>query len=176
MTPGEEKQSTGRDALPGRRALSGLRIAAIAVIVLGGVILTQVRQIGRGAGFIVVGPGIFPIVVGIGILVLGILFFLRTTIIPDRDLIEEVTAEEATTHWPTAAIALVSLVGYAALLHPLGYPLATTLFFTVAGRILGSKQLVRDVITGLVLGFGIFLVFTRLLGIRLPAGILAGIF
>lgn len=155
--------------------LLGLRIAALTVIILGGIILTQVPQIGTGAGFIVVGPRIFPMAVGIGLLILGLLLLLRVTLLPDKDLIEEVTAEEASTDWSTTALTLLSLVAYASLLHPLGYTLATALFFPVVGRILGSSQLWRNIIIGLVLGLAIYLIFTRVLGVRLPAGLLAGI-
>ncbi|HEU0295318.1 MAG TPA: tripartite tricarboxylate transporter TctB family protein [Anaerolineales bacterium] len=157
------------------RALFGLRLAALIVISLGGIILTQVSQIGTGAGFIVVGPRIFPTVVGAGFLVLGLLFLLRTTVLLDRDLLAEVTAEEATTDWTTTILALLALVAYASLLHPLGYTLATALFFPFAGRILGSTRLRRDIIIGLALGFAIYLIFTRVLGVRLPAGLLTGI-
>jgi len=157
------------------RALFGLRLAALTVISLGGIILTQVPQIGTGAGFIVVGPRIFPTVVGVGFLVLGLLFLLRTTVLLDRDLVAEVMTEEATTDWATTTLALLSLVAYAALLHPLGYTLATALFFPVAGRILGSSRLRRDIIIGLALGLAIYLIFTRVLGVRLPAGLLTGI-
>jgi putative tricarboxylic transport membrane protein len=157
------------------KALLGLRIASLVVIGLGGIILTQVSQIGTGAGFIVVGPRIFPTVVGVGILVLGLLFLLRATVLLDKDLATEVTIEEATTDWPTTILSLLSLVVYASLLRPLGYTLATALFFPVAGRILGSTRLQRDIIVGVILGLVIYLTFTRILGVRLPAGLLAGI-
>jgi putative tricarboxylic transport membrane protein len=157
------------------RALLGLRIAALMVIILGGIILTQVSQIGTGAGFIVIGPRIFPMVVGVGLLVLGLLFLLRTTVVPDNDLISDITAEAATTDWSTTILTLLSLVAYASLLHPLGYTLATALFFPVVARILGSTRSWRNIIIGLALGLAIYLSFTRILGVRLPAGLLAGI-
>ncbi|MEW6240984.1 MAG: tripartite tricarboxylate transporter TctB family protein [Chloroflexota bacterium] len=148
---------------------------ALTVISLGGIILTQVSRIGTGAGFIVVGPRIFPTVVGVGILILGFLFFLRTTALLDNALVEEVTAEEAATDWRTAILSLLSLVAYASLLHPLGYTISTAIFFPVAGRILGSTRLKRDIVIGLALGLVIYLTFTRVLGVRLPAGLLTGI-
>lgn len=169
MTPDDPKPAHSA------RALFGLRLAALTVISLGGIILTQVSQIGTGAGFIVVGPRIFPTVVGIGFLVLGLLFVLRMTVLLDRDLVAEVTTEEATTDWSTTISAFLALVAYASLLHPLGYTLATALFFPVAGRILGSTRLRRDIIIGLALGLAIYLTFTRVLGVRLPAGLLTGI-
>ena len=169
MTPDDSKPASSS------RALLGLRIAALLVIILGGIILTQVSQIGTGAGFIVVGPRIFPLVVGIGFLALGLFLLLRTTVLLDRDLIVDVEVEEASTDWSTTVLALLSLIAYASLLHPLGYTLATALFFPVVGRILGSHRLWRDIIIGLALGLAIYLIFTRVLGVRLPAGLLAGI-
>jgi hypothetical protein len=101
MTPDEHKPAYSS------RALLGLRLAAFAVIGLGGIILAQATQIGRGAGYMVVRPNIFPLIVGIGFLVLGGLFLLRTTIWLDKDLLAEVTAEEATTDWATTALGLL---------------------------------------------------------------------
>lgn len=157
------------------RALFGLRLAALIVISLGGIILTQASQIGTGAGFIVVGPRVFPRVVGVGILILGFLFLLRTTVLLDNDLVAEVASEEGITDWSTTILCLLSLVVYASLLHPLGYTIATALFFPVVGRILGSTRLRRDIIVGVALGLVIYLAFTRALGVRLPAGLLTGI-
>lgn len=156
--------------------LTGLRIAAIFVLILGGVILTQVSKIGSGAGFIVVGPRVFPWAVGIGLLILGVLFVLRTTVLLDKDLAAEAMEEEASTDWRTTLLGLVSLVAYAVLLHPLGYALATALFFPLAARLLGSTHWRRDILIGLAFGFGIYLIFTRVLGVRLPAGLLGFIF
>ncbi len=157
------------------RALFNLRFAALTVVILGGIILTQVSRIGTGAGFIVVGPRVFPTVVGVGILILGLVFLLRTTVLLDNDLVADVTTQEATTDWSTTTLSLLSLVAYASLLHPLGYALATALFFPIAGRILGSTRLRRDIIIGVLLGLVIYLTFTRVLGVRLPAGLLKGI-
>ncbi len=169
------KQNAAQPASPAALALFGLRLTALVVIFLGGVILTQVAHIGSGAGFIVVGPRVFPTIVGVGILLLGVLFFLRVTAKPDQDLISEVTAEEAATDWTTILLTSLSLVVYASLLKPLGYALATGLFFPVVSRVFGSQRLRRDVFIGITLGLVIYLSFTRILGVRLPAGLLAGI-
>lgn len=162
-------------ALEPARGVWGARLAGLFVLFLGGLTLTQVSKIGTGAGFIVIGPRIFPTIVGVGLLGLGIFLLLRSTVLPDEDFIAEVAVESASTHWPTTLLAMLSLVVYALLLAPLGYALATGLFFPAAARILGSKHLLRDIFVGLVLGFTIYLVFTKVLGVRLPAGLLAGI-
>ncbi|MGC8801051.1 tripartite tricarboxylate transporter TctB family protein [Chloroflexus sp.] len=158
-----------------QRALLWLRLAAVVVMGLGGVVLAQTPQIGESSGFTVVGPRVFPTIIGIGCLLFGALFFIRVTVAPDHDLIAEVTAEEASTDWPITLVLLGVLVGYAAVLWPLGYVVATTLFFPLSSRVLGSTHWRRDVLVGLAIGLIVYLAFTRLLGIRLPAGILSGL-
>ena len=66
---------------------------------------------------------------------------------------------------------MAALLAYAFLLEPIGYPLATAAVFVALARILGSHALVRDVLAGLVLGFGLFTAFTQYLGVSLPAGL-----
>jgi putative tricarboxylic transport membrane protein len=150
-------------------------LAAVFLLILGGLVLSQTFQIGRGAGYMVVGPRFFPTIVAAGLLGLGFAFLLRTTIYPDMELAAETAEEEAATHWGTVVLLLVALVVYAFLLGPLGYTVATALFFPVVSRIMGSNKLLRDFVIGLALGLIVYLVFTRLLGVRLPAGILQGI-
>jgi putative tricarboxylic transport membrane protein len=157
------------------RSLLALRLAALAIMGLGGIILIQTPQIRESAGFSVVGPRVFPIIVGIGCLIFGLLFFLRVTAIPDHVLIADVTGEEQITDWSTTLSLLGILIVYAAVLWPLGYVIATTLFFPLSSRILGSYQLRRDLLIGFLIGLIVYLTFTRLLGVRLPAGILSGL-
>jgi putative tricarboxylic transport membrane protein len=98
-----------------------------------------------------------------------------TPLSPDNELAEQAATEERATHWPTVLLIMAVLVIYVFALGPLGYPLATALFFPVTARILGSRYLRRDLLTGLLLGFFIYFTFTSFLGVRLPAGVLAGI-
>ena len=43
--------------------------------------------------------------------------------------------------------------------------------FIAIARLLGSRSIVRDVLVGLVLGFGLYTAFTQYLGVSLPAGL-----
>ena len=52
-----------------------------------------------------------------------------------------------------------------------GYVVATALLFPVAARALGSRALVRDVVAGIVFAVGVDLLFTRVLAVPLPIGI-----
>jgi putative tricarboxylic transport membrane protein len=104
--------------------------------------------------------------------IFGLLFVARTTIWPDRLLIEKAREEEATTHWPTPMMLGGALIVYAFLLTWVGYIIATAVFLPVSARILGSRNTGRDVAVGVVLGTVLYFSFTQFLGVRLPAGLL----
>jgi putative tricarboxylic transport membrane protein len=71
-----------------------------------------------------------------------------------------------------------ALLGYALVLKytVVGYVIATAVFFVVAARLLSTRRvrdvIVRDLVVAVALSLGIYLAFTRLLGISLPAGVL----
>lgn len=159
---------------PGR-SLLGLRLAAITLLALSLIALYQVFQIRQGAGYSAVGTTFFPLIVVLGLVGLSLILLLRTTLLPDQDLIKQAAEEEAMTHWPVVGLTALALAVYAFALSPLGYIVATSLFFPSIARILESKQPARDFIIGVVLSVVIYISFTRFLGVRLPAGLLAGI-
>ena len=159
-----------------RRGLLGLRLVAAALLGFSLIALVQVFEIRQGAGYSAVGTTFFPLVVVIGLLLFSAILFLRTTILLDRDLAEQAAAEEAATHWLTVGLTAMVLTLYAFALRPLGYVVATSLFFPGVARVLGSRRPARDFIVAVVLSLIIYVSFTRFLGVRLPAGVLVGIF
>jgi putative tricarboxylic transport membrane protein len=78
----------------------------------------------------------------------------------------------------TPLLLVAALVAYALVLKytVVGYVIATGVFFVVAARLLSTRgirdAIVRDLVVAMVLSLGIYLAFTRLLGISLPAGVL----
>jgi putative tricarboxylic transport membrane protein len=156
-----------------RRSRVALRITAGVLLAFGLFVLYATFQINQGGGFTVIGPRGVPFIIAIFMIALALLFILKTTILPDQELVQQVADEEAITHWPTVGLIAVALVGYAISLRPLGYPVATTLFLPIGARILGSRRPWRDLIVGLVIGFVVYFCFTRFLGVRLPPGLLA---
>lgn len=169
MTTHEDVTAPENDR-PG--GLLGLRIAAGVIIAFGLVALWRSWVIAPGTGFAVVGPRAFPLGVSIGLLVAGALFLAKVTLRPDRWLISKSADEDRDTHWPTPALLVTALVVYAVALAPLGYLVATSLFLPTSARILGSRELPRDVAVGIVVAVVLFFGFTTFLGLRLPAGIL----
>ena len=57
-------------------------------------------------------------------------------------------------------------------LDPIGFVPASALFFVAVAWILGSRRIVRDAVTGVLLALAVYLSFTRLLEIGLPSGVL----
>jgi putative tricarboxylic transport membrane protein len=154
------------------RSYAGLRIVAVALLALGLLVLYQTFQISQGGGYSAVGPRFFPLIVAVGLIALSIIFLLRATVLPDVGLAQQAAAEQAATHWPTVGLTALALVVYAFALGLLGYIVATALFFPAVARILGSRRPARDLLIGIALGTVVFVVFTRLLGVRLPGGVL----
>ena len=104
-------------------------------------------------------------------IVLSIAFLVRTVVRADVELARFAAAEAAQTHWPTPGLAHGGMLGYVALLMPLGYALATALFFTALGARAGQHRArcaTRS--SGVVLGVVVGYAFTRWLGVRLPVG------
>ena len=177
MTMEERGPGTARGS-----GLLGPRLVAVALLVLAVILIVSAIGIARGGGYSVIGPATIPLVVAIGLLVLGAIFALRTTVLPDTDLAILAAEEERATHWPTVGLTALALVGYALALDGfalgsveipgLGYIVATTIFLPVTARILGSSSPIRDVIVGLGIGVVIYFGFTEFLGVRLPAGVL----
>jgi putative tricarboxylic transport membrane protein len=154
-----------------RPSFTGPRLAGLFLLAASVAILLAVFAIPGRGGYSTSGPRFVPLIVAIGLIALTAAFLARTVVRPDMDLAERSAAEDAVTDWRTPALLVVALIAYAQLLEPLGYIVATTLFFLPVARLLGSRQLLRDAITGLVLGVGLYTAFTQYLGVSLPAGL-----
>jgi putative tricarboxylic transport membrane protein len=149
----------------------GPRTAGLALLALGAAALVATTRIPSVRdGWAVSGPRFVPLVASVMLIVLSLAFLVRTVVRPDVELARFASAEAAKTHWPTPGLVMAGLLGYVALLMPLGYALATALFFTATARVLGSKRLLRDALAGVVLGALVSYAFTRWLGVRLPVG------
>lgn len=150
----------------------GARIAAVVIVLGAMVVLFDAIRITAEGGWGPQEPSFFPMVVGIGLLIFGVAFLIRTTVKPDQELLEQAAVEHARTHWRALWSVIVVLLGYAFVLGPLGYVVATSLFFLVIARLAGSRQPIRDIIVAVLFSLAVFFGFTEILGVRLPAGLL----
>jgi len=166
----------------GGGSLLGPRLVAVALLALAALLIVSALGIARGGGFSVISPGTIPLIVAIGLGVLGAAFAVRTTAFPDEDLETRAAEEQRATHWPTVGLSGIALVGYALALDGfaigpvhvpgLGYIVATGVFLPLTARILGSRSPIRDFAVGFGIAVMVYVGFTEFLGVRLPAGIL----
>jgi len=123
-----------------------------------------------------VGPQFFPITIGVGLLVMAVILAIA---IP-RGLKGEADAGEdidpdMPSDWRTVGLLVGVFVLLIVLVVPLGWVIASGLFFAACATILGSRHYVRNVVIGAALALASFYAFYSGLGIPLPAGILDGI-
>ncbi|AKE88640.1 MULTISPECIES: tripartite tricarboxylate transporter TctB family protein [Rhodococcus] len=166
------------DATPARRMKDPAQFVVCGVLVAVGVFLI-VDALTLTAGFVKVdpvGPRLFPMVVGTGLVVCAVA--LAAAILwgstGEEDGGEDVDLSSPG-DWRTVGLLVALFVATIALVGPLGWAITGTLLFAGAATVLGNRHYVRSLVIGAVLGFGSFYAFYVGLGIPLPAGILDGI-
>ena len=149
-----------------------------AVLAVVGVFLI-VDAVTLSAGFAKVdpvGPKLFPIVVGIGLLVCAVILAIA---IPRGSKGEADSGEDIDLDtpgdWKTVGLLVALFVAVILLVNPLGWAIMGAVLFAGAATILGSEHYVRNIVIGTALSVGSFYAFYSGLGIPLPAGILDGI-
>ena len=135
------------------------------IVLVSGVLLSQVFAIETDEGLAPQGPRFMPFVVITLMLALGLVYVAQQAAAVRR---HESLPAERFTHLPAAAALVATLVAYA---FVVGYVPATAVFFVVAARTMGSRQLPRDIVVGIGLTLLVYLSFTRALGVFLPQGV-----
>jgi putative tricarboxylic transport membrane protein len=154
--------------------MQSTRVAGAAIALLGGWFLWQAVSLREGPGYAAVGPRVFPVIVGLGFLVSGLPLLLSRR---SRALRAGAPSDESAnadlappTDWPTLVSMAVLLALYIALFLHLGFIISSAGFLLAGAWILGSRSWLRDVVAGLLLSVVTYVVFTKLLGLELPAG------
>ena len=138
------------------------------IVLVSGVLLSQVFAIETDEGFSPQGPRFLPLVVITLMLALGLVYVAQQAAAVRRS--RPLPAEQFS-HLPSAVILVAILTVYAFVIGPLGYVPATAVFFVAAARTMGSRHLVRDIVVGVGLALLVYLSFTRALGVFLPQGV-----
>lgn len=138
------------------------------IVLVSGVLLSQVFAIETDEGLAPQGPRFLPLVVITLLLVLSLVYVAQQLAAVRQG---GSLPAEAFSHLPAAALLVGLLVVYAFVVGPIGYVISTSAFFVAAARTMGSRHLVRDVVVGIGLSLLVYLMFTRLLGVFLPQGV-----
>lgn len=150
--------------------LAGLLLA------LGGFVLVETVTIDVPANANSIGPRFFPTVVGSLLLLVGL--WLTVDVLRggagDMEAAEDIDLSRSS-DWRTLALLSAVFLGHAAVLEVLGFAVAGSLLFFGVGAVLGSRRWARDAAVSVVLATAVYVVFGRLLGVGLPAGLLEGV-
>ncbi len=166
------REGAAADAAPGVR--SGPIVVGAIMVAAGAFLLREAVLAVDSGGVLVGGPKLAPIIVSAGWLTFALLYLVTAVLhrrheAPPADD-DAGSAEQP--RWLTPSTLVGALVAYVVVLEPLGFVLSSFAFFLGAARILGSRRVVRDVTVALGLVLTVYLGFTRLLEINLPAGVL----
>jgi putative tricarboxylic transport membrane protein len=151
-------------------------VCAVMVLVGGFLVYDALTLPGGFAKVDPVGPRLFPMVIGISLLLTAAVLAIA---IPrgskgEADAGEDVDPD-VPGDWRTVGLLVGLFVALIVLVVPLGWVIAGALFFAGCATVLGSRHYVRNLVIGVVLSVGTFYAFYSGLGIPLPAGILDGI-
>ncbi len=140
----------------------------LAVILVGAVCLYSSTTLTLGARYATIGPGLFVALVGVGLIVLGVILLVQTArgTAFDPELEQDPGMDKPAFFTVVLAAALPALI-----MRPLGLPLTAAISFMLVARALGSKRVLLDIVSGLVLGSVAWLMFSWLglqLGSFLP--------
>ena len=143
-------------------------IGSVLLILIGaGVVIESIRlKLGTP---LMPQPGFFPFLGGC--LLIGLALLLLAQGLRRRADSTRQPGEAIGTLWKPA-ILIVSLCVYTAALDPLGYVLPTLILVAVVLRVLGVTSWKILTLASLGLSVGAYVLFGRILGIDLPAGVL----
>jgi len=169
--------SAAAPSATGKRQVAwGELVAALVLTAAGIAMLVDTNSIRVTAAANAVGPRFFPYVVGGAATLVG-LWLAVAVLRGDRaepEDSEDIDLDQKT-DWRTLGLLAATFVLYILIIEPVGYLLSTMLLFGASAWTLGARRPRSLVLTTVLVPFVTFMIFTRLLGIYLPNGILQAV-
>jgi putative tricarboxylic transport membrane protein len=146
----------------GRRPDGAAFIIAALLAAFGAVLLWDAGRLPQDGGYAGIGPAAMPKLIGWGLIVLAALTAASGL---KRPLASVPRQNPVPLLWIGGGVAL-----QIALLHVVGFILATALLFAATARAFGERRLPLAFAVGLVLSLAVYGIFDQLLQLNLPAG------
>lgn len=163
---------------PGANRDWGELLLGAAVAIFGLAVVWQTFQIRITPAYSLVGPRVVPLIVGIGLVLVGL--WLAGEAATGRTASPTTEAEDADptlpADWRAVGLLTAALILYLVLIEPAGFIIASAVLFVSAAFAMGSRRLVRNLAVGVVMAAVLYLAFTAGLGLRLPTGLLGELF
>ncbi|MFD0677694.1 MULTISPECIES: tripartite tricarboxylate transporter TctB family protein [unclassified Paenibacillus] len=139
------------------------RYASIAFLIIGAFFVVDSRNISQSAYGSSVGSDIFPLGLGLILILLSIrLFYENLRVKSDK-------AEAAKLDYKRFGIIFAAMVLYVFLLEKIGYVIATFLFLLIGFQTLERKKMLFSIIISAVISVGVYYVYVTVLQGTLPA-------
>jgi putative tricarboxylic transport membrane protein len=148
-------------------------VVSLALLGIGVVVLLDGLNQAASTSASGVGAGFMPKVVGVLLIALSLALIVQVA----RGKLGEADESEGDvdvrhTRWVPLAVCVAAVGIFIAAVEPLGYVIVSSIVFWLTAWAAGARHFVRTAIIAVVLSLVIYLAFTRLLDIPLPAGIL----
>jgi putative tricarboxylic transport membrane protein len=138
------------------------RYAGVIFLLIGTAFIFESRKISSSAYGSNVGPDIFPIGLGILLILLSIrLLFETTKYVGD-------TEKESKPDYKRFLLILVAAIFYVLLLKPIGYVISTFLFLFFTFRVMERGGWIKMVVIATIFSFGVYYLFVKVLQGSLP--------
>jgi putative tricarboxylic transport membrane protein len=142
-------------------------LLALGLLALGLTILFQTRDIAGAQAYEQLGPRLFPLLIGAGMAVCGAGLAWQGLSGGWRGMPPQETHRRP--DWFAFGLIGAALALHMALIGLVGFVLATMLMFLLVARAFGSRRWPRDAAIGATVSILAFYLFTRALGLHLPA-------
>jgi putative tricarboxylic transport membrane protein len=146
------------------------------LLLLGIIVLIDTKNMLVPPGSGSVGPQVFPTIIGIFILFVALILIIEVLRgnygQPEGTEFGEIKTQ---TDWKTLSTVAASILTYPFLIESAGFVVASTLVFFGVGFAYGARKMIRNLSIALIFSLIVYLIFTQLLNVNLPAGILKGL-
>ena len=158
----------------GSRIHPGELLISLGLLALGLFVIWETRSIAETQGYAQIGPRLFPYIVGLGLTLCGAVLAWHAIAGGWRNVPLDREGHDAP-DWMAFGIISAGIVLHMIIIGWAGFIIAGTLLFVLVARGFGSKKPVRDAIIAVVVTVVVYFVFTRALGLKLPATPLLGL-
>jgi putative tricarboxylic transport membrane protein len=150
------------------RVHAGELLISLGLLALGSFIVYETQGIAETQGYAQVGPRLFPYIVGAGLALCGAVLGWQSIFGGWRNVPLDQPGHDAP-DWTAFGIVSAGIVLHMIVIGYAGFVLAGALLFALVARGFGSRRPERDAVIALVLATVVYLIFTRALGLKLPA-------
>lgn len=147
----------------------GELLISIGLFAIGAFVIYETQTIAETQGYSQVGPRLFPYIIGTGLTLCGAVLAWHAISGGWRDVPLDQEGHDDP-DWVAFGLISAGIVLHMALIGWAGFILASLLLFVMIARGFGSRKPVRDLLIGAAVAVAAYFLFTKGLGLKLPAG------